>query len=69
MKPWLESSSFIDRHKTDIDMAAVAFRKARLAREQGNEAEAKKFTEIAERIIDRLEQLYEQETQKKAATR
>lgn len=65
MKPWLESPTFIDRHKTDIDLATAAFRKARLAREQGDEAESKKFTELADRMMDRIEQLYEQETKAK----
>lgn len=61
MKPWIHSMPFIDRHKVDIDAATASFRKARLAREQGRLDEATRFTEIADGMLARLEELREEE--------
>lgn len=65
MKPWLTSLPFLDRHKVDIDLAIAAFQSARKAREQGNNAEAARFTDIGDGMLIRLEQLYQDEVKQK----
>jgi hypothetical protein len=52
---------FLERHSVDLLAAAAAFAKAREAVQKGNQNEAAQFRQIAERNMDRLEQLYAEE--------
>lgn len=65
MKPYLTDIPFLERHSVDLIAAASAFAKAREAAQQGNPDEAAQFRQIAERNMDRLEQLYADECKAK----
>jgi hypothetical protein len=69
MKPYLTDIPFLERHSVDLIAAAAAFAKARGAAQMGNPAEAAEFRRIAERNMDRLEQLYADELKAKPARR
>jgi hypothetical protein len=61
MKPYLTDIPFLERHSVDLIAAAAAFAKAREAAQLGNPDDAAQFRQIAERNMDRLEQLYDDE--------
>jgi hypothetical protein len=59
VKPWLKSTPFLDRVKPDLDLATAAYRSARRLAEAGDLEAAANMRAQAERIMDRIEQLYD----------